>query len=206
MILAFLNPHLKDNAGKRFIDAVNKVLANYPEAAEELPRRYGISATASDDEAFPRVLEFINDITFFTPVMAYVRGWPGTAYVYYFNEENPWEGPWKGRASHIVDLAYFFQTFNEFLTEDQRAVGRAMVEDFFRFVHGVAPWPGVEAGGHGGKFTARVYGPSREHHTTRTVQEPFGGESQRRGILFEIVAKHRVPLDVLAKVFLAYRG
>jgi hypothetical protein len=135
-------------------------------------------------------------------VLTYAKGWSGDVYVYYFNEENPWDGAWKGRSSHILDLAYFFQNFNEFLTPDQQAVGTAMAEDFFKFCHGVASWSPVKDVE--SRFTARVYGPSREKRTTSVVSQPYGGETQRRSTLFDYADK--VPLDKLSKVFGIFRS
>lgn len=190
---------MKNNAARRFIDAVNQVLPDHPTEARELLQKYGITEGASDEEAFTGVLDFLNDIVFFAPVLTYVKGWPGNAYVYYFNEENPWDGPWKGRSSHILDLAYLFQNYNEFLTPDQQAVATAFAEDFFKFCHGVAPWSPVQGGNIESGFTARVYGPSREKRVTSVVSQPYGGEAQRRRILLDYADK--VPLDNLSKVF-----
>ncbi|KAL1987849.1 hypothetical protein VTN96DRAFT_2252 [Rasamsonia emersonii] len=198
-VFAYLNPQLKNNAARRFIDAVNQALPDHPTEVRELLQKYGIAEGASDEEAFTGVLDFLNDVVFFAPVLTYVKGWPGNAYVYYFNEENPWDGPWKGRSSHILDLAYLFQNYNEFLTPDQQAVATAFAEDFFKFCHGVAPWSPVQGGDIESGFTARVYGPSREKRVTSVVSQPYGGETQRRRTLFDYVDK--VPLDNLSKVF-----
>lgn len=94
------------------------------------------------------------------------------AYVYYFNEGNPWDGPWKNRASHILDLAYLFQNFREFLTPTQQAVGLAFAEDIFKFCHGISPWPVTGETTTG--FTARTYGPSAQDRTAGQVTEPYG--------------------------------
>ncbi|KAL4755536.1 hypothetical protein BDW72DRAFT_189286 [Aspergillus terricola var. indicus] len=83
-----------------------------------------------DDDAYPAVLNYINDVLFFTPVLTFAQGWKGNAYVYYFNEGNPWEGQWKGRTNHILDLAYLFQNFREFLSPKQQAVGLRSLRTF----------------------------------------------------------------------------
>lgn len=156
----------------------------------------------SDEDAFAGFINFSNDISFFAPVLTFVKGWDGNAYVYYFNEGNPWEGPWKGRSSHILDLAYFFQNYKEFLSPAQQAVATALAEDFLKFCHGAASWPAVKDGNLESGFAARVYGPSDEKRAAAVVSQPYGGETMRRSILFDYTDK--IPLDLFAKVWDCY--
>lgn len=158
----------------------------------------------SDEEAFDGFIDFLHDISFFAPVLTFVKGWSGNAYVYHFNEGNPWEGPWKGKASHILDLAYFFQNYREFLNPAQQAVATALAEDFFKFCHGVAPWPAVKNGDIRSGFAARVYGPSDEKLTATVVSQPYGGETVRRSILFDYADK--ISLDEFAKVWEVFKS
>ncbi|GMG41798.1 unnamed protein product [Aspergillus oryzae var. brunneus] len=151
---------------------MNNVLSSQPDVAQRILSEYGISRGMSDDEALPAVLDYINDICFFAPVLTLTRGWRGNSHVYYFNEGNPWEGPWKGRATHILDVAYLTQNFQEFMTPSQQRVATAFAEDFFKFCHGIHPWPAVTDGDIATNFTARVYGPSSEGHDSRLVSEP----------------------------------
>lgn len=199
-------PHMKINCAKKFVTAARTVLSAQPAEAQRITDAYGVGEADSDEDAFPGVLNFINDVLFFAPVLAYARGWQqGNAYVYYFNELNPWDGPWKGKTNHILDLAYLFQNFRDSLTPEQQAVGNAFAEDFFKFCHGKAPWPALQPqptqdGGSSlvpSGFTARVYGPSPDA-TASTVAQPFGGDSHRRSILFD---SDKVSLDDLAGVF-----
>ncbi|KAL1852578.1 hypothetical protein Plec18170_005709 [Paecilomyces lecythidis] len=201
-ITAFLHSELKDGAATKFSSAVRSVLSAYPNEAEEILQRYGVKGGVSDEDAFAGFINFSNDISFFAPVLTFVKGWDGNAYVYYFNEGNPWEGPWKGRSSHILDLAYFFQNYKEFLSPAQQAVATALAEDFFKFCHGVAPWPAVKDGNLESGFAARVYGPSDEKRAAAVVSQPYGGETMRRSILFDYADK--IPLDLFAKVWDSY--
>jgi hypothetical protein len=127
-------------------------------------------------------------------VVTYAKRWPGKAYVYYLNEGNPWEGPEKGRTSHILDIAYFYQNFSEYLDSDQQAVSKAFASDFLKFCHGLAPWPAVDKT----SFTARVFGPSSKQQISDISSQEYGGNTLRRGILLKHAAK--VPLDDLVKV------
>ncbi|KAL4920056.1 Alpha/Beta hydrolase protein [Aspergillus aurantiobrunneus] len=199
-IIAFLFPHIKNGCAKKFIQAMNTALPSQPAVAEQVLKSYGITDENIDDEAgFPGILNFIDDVLFLTPALTFAQGWKGNAYVYYFNEGNPWEGQWKGRSNHILDLAYLFQNFREYLSPDQQAVGTAFAEDFFRFCHGQAPWPAITKGTVANGFVARRYGPTSEDTPAGTLTQAYGGQSQRRSNLYDLADK--VSLDELAKVF-----
>ncbi|PYH96620.1 carboxylesterase [Aspergillus ellipticus CBS 707.79] len=159
---------------------------------------YGFTAEAADEVAFSAILDYLTDVFALAPVLTYAQGWKGRAHVYYFNEGNPWDGPFKGRASHILDLAYLFQNFREFLTPDQEMVGATFAVDFFKFCHGIEPWPAVLGGDIQKGFTARTYGPSSQGSVAGLVPQAYGGESQRRSTLFDLSDK--VSLDELASV------
>ncbi|KAL5001343.1 Alpha/Beta hydrolase protein [Aspergillus recurvatus] len=198
-IIAFLFPHTKNGCAKKFITALSTALPSQPAVVDRILKSYGIpDESASDDDAYPAVLNYINDVLFFTPALTFAQGWKGNAYVYYFNEENPWEGQWKGRANHILDIAYLFQNFREFLSPEQQALGTAFAEDFFQFCHGQAPWPAITQGTATKGFTARRYGSSGKS-PAGTVTQAFGGEGQRRQNLYDYAEK--ISLDKLASVF-----
>lgn len=46
------------------------------------------------------------------------------AYVFHFNEPNPWEGRFKGVAGHLTDTAFLFQNYEEYLDEERALLGR----------------------------------------------------------------------------------
>jgi carboxylesterase type B len=77
------------------------------------------------------MLKFINEVVSFAPIISFTQGRNGDVYVYYFNEGNPWEGPWKGQASHLLDIAYLFQNYSKHLCQQQQAVATAFAEDVF---------------------------------------------------------------------------
>ncbi|KAJ6133836.1 hypothetical protein N7523_000158 [Penicillium sp. IBT 18751x] len=198
-ILQVVAPHININSTKRFISAARQVLAPYPGEAERLLNAYGISMDTPDEQSIFSILNFISDIMCHAAALSFARGWSGNAYVYHFNEGNPWDGPWKGRANHILDTAYLFQNFTEYLSPEQRAVGTAFAEDFFKYCHGIKPWPTITPGNIRDGFSARVYGPSDKGMISRVATEAFGGVSMRRGILFD--SADSVSLDEYARVF-----
>ncbi|GAQ03075.1 uncharacterized MFS-type transporter C18.02 [Aspergillus lentulus] len=193
-IMAFLMSHTKKDCARKFVTAMNTVLASQSDVAQKILAKYNITKDMTDDKAFPTILNYVNDIAFFAPVLAFAKGWKNNVYVYDFNEGNPWDGPWKDRASHILDLAYLFQNFREFMSQDQQQLAITFAEDFFKFCHGVKPWPAiaqiVEAG-----FTARVYGPAPN---VGQVNGPHDEGSLRRSILFDHA--DQVSLDEFAKL------
>ncbi|EEA28753.1 hypothetical protein TMatcc_002895 [Talaromyces marneffei ATCC 18224] len=195
------------NAAPRFISALETALSAYPvEISSQILASYNISSTTPDKEAFDRILELTDDILFYAPVLAYAAGWPeaGNAYVYYFNEQNPFEGPFKGQSAHILDLAYFYQNFNDYLTPEQQEVARAFAEDLLKFVAGKAPWEPCKDMSEG--FRARVFGPSGKQQVRRLVKEAYGGETQRRGVIPKLASEKGVKLDDLTGVFFAFLG
>ncbi|GKZ68625.1 hypothetical protein AnigIFM50267_003364 [Aspergillus niger] len=179
-ILAILMPHLKNECAGRLAKAVHSVFPTKQELATRILAGYGLTAETADDEAFPAVLSYLNDIFILAPTLTYTSGWAGHTNVYYFNEENPWNGPWQGKAGHILDVAYLFQNFRDYLTPAQQELAAAFAIDFFKFCHGIKPWPTVVNGDIENGFTARVYGPSSEGETVAQVAQAYGGHSRRR--------------------------
>ncbi|KAJ5194583.1 uncharacterized protein N7498_008021 [Penicillium cinerascens] len=201
-ILQVVAPRINANCTERFISAVRQVLASHPEEAQRILDFYGITEDTPDEKSISSIFKFSADILCHAAALSFARGWNGNAYVYHFNEGNPWDGPWKGHANHILDTAYLFQTFTEYLSPEQQKVGTAFAEDFFKFCHGLAPWPAITPGEINSGFSARVYGPSDQGKISGVVTEAFGGDSMRRSILFDGASK--VPLDDLAKVFVNF--
>ncbi|KAJ5313307.1 uncharacterized protein N7443_000191 [Penicillium atrosanguineum] len=198
-ILQVVAPHINTNSTERFISATRQALAPYPEEAERILNAYGITSDTPDELSIHSILNFISDIMCHAAALSFARGWSGNAYVYHFNEGNPWDGPWKGHANHILDTAYLFQNFTEYLSSEQRAVGTAFAEDFFKFCHGIKPWPTFTPGNIQDGFLARIYGPSDKGMISSVATEAFGGDSMRRGILFD--SADSVSLDEYGNVF-----
>lgn len=203
-IFLFLQPQMKENCATKFVAAVNKVLGTNSDTTKYILKNYNISEDTPDEEAIFPLIDFMGDIIFHAPVLAFASGWRGNAYVYHFNEGNPWDGQWKGRANHILDVAYLFQNFREYLGPEENGTSVAFAEDFFRFCHGVVEWPAVTPGEINAGFSARIYGPSHEGTIAGITNVPFGQDSRRRGVLFD--AALNVSLDQVADVFLTFQS
>ena len=114
---------------------------------------YGLAPETPEEAARAAVIQLGSDLKFFSSSLAYARAWPGRAYLYQFKEANPWEGPFRGRATHVLDVALLFQTYNHALPAEAVEVARRFARDLVTFAHGEDPFPTLEAGKGG-----RVYG------------------------------------------------
>lgn len=122
---------------------VNSISASLSEStATSLLSSYGVALSTTDEEAFTKILEFANDISFYAPTLAFAQGMQSSmpVYVYRFNEPNTWPGPWQGRSSHIHDLVFLLQNFNQFMSDDQRQLAKGFAHSVIDFVNNKAPW------------------------------------------------------------------
>ena len=181
---------------ENFITSFTRSLAPHPGVAERLFKAYDISKSMSDDAAVIAILNFSTDIGFFAPTHTFADGWPGDVYFYCFNEPNPWDGRFKGYSSHIIDVAFLFQNYNEFLTPTQAESAMMFAFDIIRFVNGKEPWKAF------GSETEpyRVYGPS-DGVDKAVVMELSGKDpaAKRRGEIFRFA--DRPGLDVISGAF-----
>lgn len=125
-----------------------------PQLAKDIVSAYDIDGSAelnTPDNLRP-VLHFGNDIMFALPARQLARVWSSTrvpgaeAFLCHFNAPNPWEGPWKGHASHIQDLAFVLMNSHESLSPGQRLCAERYAKDIISFVNGGEPWPAYETG------------------------------------------------------------
>lgn len=106
---------------------------------------YHVTKENTDEGAFEGVLHLANDIMFEAPTLAIARSWSrapetGSAYVYQFNQPNPWPGRWEGQPSHVIDLTLLLQNYIDFLPSECKEVGREYATKLLQFVSGMAPW------------------------------------------------------------------
>jgi carboxylesterase type B len=134
-----------------FIDRFKKAVPS--DKLDALFAVYGLTPATPDDAAQLAILKFGTDLKYFSTGLAYARAWPGKSYLYQFKEVNTWDGPFKGHAGHVLDVAYLFQNYNHELTEEQAKVAKLFGRDLAVFAHAEDPFP-TFAEGKGG----RVYG------------------------------------------------
>jgi carboxylesterase type B len=130
----------KSGIAKAFLASITNSLPE--KAASKLLTGYNIDVSTGDDQAFERVLQFGGDVSFYAPTIAFAQGLEGSMpiYVYRFNEPNDWPGPWQGRTTHIHDLTYLFQNFNEFLSGEQSQLAEEFATEVLGYVNGKTPW------------------------------------------------------------------
>ncbi|OQV00572.1 hypothetical protein CLAIMM_06052 [Cladophialophora immunda] len=157
-ILTSLLMSRKSGIASSFVQSAAKTLGAQSELARALLATYAIQPETPDNEALMKILEFATDIGFDAPVLEMAHGWPATAFVYHFNEPNPWDGPYKGKSTHILDVAFLFQNYNDHLPLKQRKSAEKFAKDVIAFVNGDDPYPN-HVPGQGG---AQLYGPPAE--------------------------------------------
>jgi len=165
--------------------------------AETLLKIYGITTSISKDEAVFAILNFSTDIGMVAPTLTYAKGWPGEAFVYFFNEPNPWEGRFKGHSSHILDVAFLFQNYSEHLSAAQKESSRRFAADVIKFVDGKAPWTAFDEK----SPSASVYGPSDTENraVVLEVEENQPELTKRRGDILKFATEPGS--DVISNAF-----
>ena len=112
---------------------------------------YGLdtSATTNTATTIRPVLNFANDVLFALPSRAMARAWSASgcqAFLAHFNCPNPWDGPWKGEATHVLDIAFVLQNYKEKLSLGQQRAAERYAKDIVAFVNGADPWPSYQKG------------------------------------------------------------
>lgn len=147
--------------------------------------------------AYYSILELANDLCFYLPEEMFAQNFPGTTYVYHLNVPNPWEGPFKGQATHIFDVALFFRNFDDKLPTTSKEIGLAFGDSIVKFVGGQTPWQAKS----NGNQVAMVFGLNAGIGELRkNVPEAVG----RRNIIFKY--KETIGLDLLLEGFVAFLG
>ncbi|PKS09653.1 hypothetical protein jhhlp_004272 [Lomentospora prolificans] len=162
--------------------------------APALIEMYGIDvkATSNSRPAIEPVLNFANDVLFAAPAVAFSKAWssssvPGTeSFLCHFNCPNPWEGPWKGYSTHILDIAFALQNYNECLSPGQAKCAERYGKDVISFVNGGSPWVAYHETKSPG---AMVYNASEQgvEDNSKFVAHAVADETGRRNHLGAIV-------------------
>jgi carboxylesterase type B len=146
-----------------------KTLHGYPAALASLLDIYSLSevatTSATDDDVLMRLLTLMSDLIFFLPAVELAAKFPNDSFVAAFNEPNPWEGLFKGHASHILDVAFLFQNFNDSLDQTQTASAVAFGTDVIAFVNGAEPWKTFNGSGKG----AGVYADGKRRYSDKEM-------------------------------------
>ncbi|POR38888.1 Uncharacterized protein TPAR_00892 [Tolypocladium paradoxum] len=167
------------------------------ENAEKLLGLYGLSSSNGLDSETARIkiLQFGTDVKYFTSASAYAASWPAESWLYYFKEPNPWDGPHKGRATHVQDVAYVFLNYEHVMDDQQKKVAHGFAKDVIHFAYGESPWSEFRA-----SREMRVYGESgRNEPVVNTLTGDTAGPSAEVRALWD-----EIGLDQMSKAWDAY--
>lgn len=142
-----------------FAEAASSQLGGHPGVAARLLECYNITPDLDDETALLRILQFGSDIGFQAPALSLADKFSGDAFVMEFAEENPWDGPFKGQSTHILDIAFLLQNYNEHLDATQQAAAEHFAQDVIAFVNGQQPWKPYS----GSRGIAKLHGGRREY-------------------------------------------
>ena len=182
--------HRKAGIASAFCASISSSLSPHPGLAEKIFDAYALTPETPDEEAFESVLRVANDLNFYLPTLSLAQNLSVAGcktFMYRFNEPNPWDGQWKGQATHILDITFLLQNFNEFLGEEQRRVAEGFAKDVVGFVNGGEPW--------GEWGVAKVLGPGGRVEVVEDAAEEVG----RRGVLLTL--GREVGLDTISEAF-----
>lgn len=116
------------------------MLPQHHEPVQQLLESYKISSDLDNQNALLYLLQFGSDIGHHAAALALAEKVPGDVFLMQFSEPNPWDGPFKGHSTHILDVAFLLQNFNDHLDETQRASAVQFAEDVIAFAYGKKPW------------------------------------------------------------------
>ncbi|KAF2176408.1 alpha/beta-hydrolase [Zopfia rhizophila CBS 207.26] len=171
-----------------------------PAAVGTVLQAYNITPATSDDTAMQAILAFATDIAYYCPAIAYAQFWPGKTYYYQFNEPNPWDGPFKGSSTHMLDAAFLFQNYNEKLSVEAREVAVSLARDFIKFANGIAPWGYYD----GDTGSVKTFGPGGT--SVSGFVERNGWGNSRRDTLFRLKEEGKADLDELSLAWDKFLG
>lgn len=116
---------------------------------EKLLDLYGIFPKATDDadQIRDKIIQFGTDLKFFASSRDYSWFWPGSSWLYYFNESSPWLGRYKGRSAHCLDIAHLFLNYKDIMDKSQRRIAMSFARDVISFVNAETPWAEFRSSG-----------------------------------------------------------
>lgn len=166
-----------------------------PKLATTIVSAYGLDANAKSNspEATKLCLDFAADVCFALPTRYLTLSWASssvsdcTAYLCHFNCANPWDGPWKGYATHALDIIFALQNYREHLAPGQQQCSERFARDLIAFVNGAEPWPAYKAGRKGAMV---YYAPMEgDRDESQFVSTGTPEKTGRTNVLVDIVGE-----------------
>ncbi|KAF2025247.1 alpha/beta-hydrolase [Setomelanomma holmii] len=102
---------------------------------------YELDSNLSPEQGRDKLLILASELRFYYPTVAVMKGWTSTtpprkATHYHFHVPNPFEGAYKGIASHELDVAFLLQNFNDQLSESNRKIAESFADRFIDLANG----------------------------------------------------------------------
>lgn len=168
-------------------------------AARPVLQQYGIDDDTADEESLLKIGQLITDVGYYAPAVAMAQASSCPFVVGHFNEGNPWDGPHKGLATHILDLAYLWGNYEEKMDGKSRGVAEALSTDIISFVWGNDSLPVFN-----GQLPRKVvvYGPSTEDEK-KEVLNWDDEKAKRKTNIFDL-GKQAGGLDRLLEALLSF--
>ncbi|XPS93390.1 hypothetical protein M3J09_002747 [Ascochyta lentis] len=112
-----------------------------PSETDSLLSAYKLSGTASADELRNGMCLIFSELRFYLPSLTALQGWgssspPKRASRYHFHVPNPFEGRFKGLASHEIDVVYLLQNFREHFDRSDCEIANQMTDHVISYVNG----------------------------------------------------------------------
>lgn len=173
--------------------------------APAITSAYGldIGARSNSSAMTKKCLDFAADVSFALPTRYLTRSWASSsvpdsrAYLCHFNSPNPWEGPWKGHATHALDIIFVLQNYREHLSAGQRRCAERFAGDLIAFVNGAEPWSAYGADGKPGAMV--YYAPMEgDKDESEFVSTGLPEKTGRTNILVDLVGEERLDMLVQA--------
>lgn len=214
--------HRPDNLHETLVKSLAAVFGADSDAlVTPVTKAYGIDPSAwpqggdkkPDQKDKLPVIHFINDVLFAQGAKAAARAWSAAAaannnteqkaFLWHFNLPNPWDGPWKGHASHALDIVVLLGTYNAFLGPGQKACAEKLADDFLSLAHDQAPFPPLQSGDEAAKvYYAAVDGQEDESKVVVLGQGAEASQAtRRRAVLEEVAAGNPEVLDKFLAAF-----
>ncbi|EOO01020.1 putative para-nitrobenzyl esterase protein [Phaeoacremonium minimum UCRPA7] len=172
--------HRKKDIAKTFCGFMRQHFEAKAAAVERLLSLYGLAADTDDNAALLCIMDYVNDLWFYAPACCIATLWP-KGYVGNFNEGNPWDGPCRGKANHMLDSALLWQQYNDRLSPSQTGVTEAFASDIAAFAAGLDDLPLFKA-----NEQLVVWGPS-DKGVTRQIASRSEEASGRKVAFFDIM-------------------
>jgi carboxylesterase type B len=102
---------------------------------------YKLDGQPSPERQQDMLRALASELRFYYPTLAVHNGWKSTsppkqAARYHVHVPNPFDGAYKGLASHELDVAFLLQNFNDQLDERNRRIAESFADRFIGFAHG----------------------------------------------------------------------